>query len=212
VAKGPSIRLAASVIVGRDAPGLQILVLERAPTSRFLPGYVAFPGGSIEPEDVDLGKRWFGSEDEPHRACVVRELVEECGLAIVRGGVVRSESLDPVDDAPPDPGSIVEIAHWVAPESVPVRFDARYFAVEARTGLDPTPDRVETAATWWTTAAEVLDDWEAERRKLYWPTYFTMRSLASCGSVADLLALHLDTREPDDHELEWLHRSTFFQE
>ena len=212
MAKDPSIRQAASVIVGRDAPGLEILVLERSATSRFLPGYVAFPGGSIEPEDIDLGRRWFGSEDERRRACVVRELVEECGLAITRGGVVRSASLDPVDGAPPDAGAIVEIAHWVAPESVPVRFDARYYAVEAPIGLDPMPDGVETAAAWWATAAEVLDDWEAERRRLYWPTYFTMRAIASCASVADLLALRLDTREPDDQEVEWLHRSTFFQE
>jgi 8-oxo-dGTP pyrophosphatase MutT (NUDIX family) len=206
------LRPAASVIAGRDAPGLEILVLERAGTSRFLPGYVAFPGGSVEPEDVDLGRRWFGSADERRRACVVRELVEECGLAIVRGGVVRSESLDPVHGAPPDAGSIVEIAHWVAPESVPVRFDARYYAVEVPLKLDPRPDEVETAAAWWATAAELLDDWVAQRRMLYWPTYFTMRALASCVSVADLLALRLETREPDDQELEWLHRSTFFQE
>jgi ribonuclease/clavin/mitogillin len=191
---------------------LEVLVLERAATSRFLPGYVAFPGGSIEPEDAGLGLRWFGSDQESRRACVVRELVEECGLAITGGGVIRSESLDPVHVTPPHPGSIVEIAHWVAPASVPVRFDARYFAVEVLVGIDPRPDEVETTATWWATVAELLDDWETQRRKLYWPTYFTMRALASCASVADLLALRLDTREPDDQELEWLHRSTFFQE
>lgn len=207
-----SLRQAASVIAGRDAPGLEILVLERAATSRFLPGYVAFPGGSIEPEDADLGARWFGSEEESRRACVVRELVEECGLAITGNGVTRSESLEPVDAAPPDPGTIVEIARWIAPESVPVRFDARFYAVEAPIGLDPRPDEVETAATWWATPAEVLDDWETQRRRLYWPTYFTMRAVARCESVADLLALRLDTREPDDQELEWLHRSTFFQD
>jgi 8-oxo-dGTP pyrophosphatase MutT (NUDIX family) len=209
---GNGLRQAASVIAGRDAPGLEVLVLERAASSRFLPGYVAFPGGSIEPEDADLGLRWFGAGDEHRRACVVRELVEECGLAITGDGVIRSESLDPVDAAPPKPGSIIEIAHWIAPESVPVRFDARYYAVEAPTGLDPRPDEVETAATWWATPAEVLDDWEAQRRRLYWPTYFTMRALASCANVAELLALRLDTREPDDQELEWLHRSTFFQD
>ncbi|HEV8564062.1 MAG TPA: NUDIX domain-containing protein [Actinomycetota bacterium] len=207
-----SLRQAASVIAGRDAPGLEVLVLERAATSRFLPGYVAFPGGSIEAEDADLGRRWFGSDEESRRACVVRELVEECGLAITGGGVIRSESLDPVDAAPPDAGTIVEIAHWIAPESIPVRFDARYFAVEVSAGLDPRPDEVETTATWWATPADVLDDWEAQRRRLYWPTYFTMRALATCLTVADLLALRLDTREPDDQELEWLHRSTFFQE
>jgi 8-oxo-dGTP pyrophosphatase MutT (NUDIX family) len=207
-----SLRQASSVIVGRDAPGLEVLVLERAATSRFLPGYVAFPGGSLEKEDADLGLRWFGSAEEAHRACVVRELREECGLAIIRDGVVRSESLEEVHAAPPDAAAIVEIAHWVAPESVPVRFDARYFAVAAPAGLQPRPDEVETAATWWAPVPELLDDWETQRRRLYWPTYFTMQALAACTSVADLLALRLETREPDDRELEWLHRSTFTQD
>lgn len=212
MAGNDTVRQAASVIAGRDAPGLEVLVLERSAASRFLPGYVAFPGGSIDPEDVELGRRWFGSDHEARRACVVRELVEECGLAITRDGVVASGSLGPVDAAPPASGSIVEIARWIAPESVPVRFDARYFAIRTPVALDPTPDEVETAAAWWATPAEVLDDWESQRRLLFWPTYFTMRAVAACASVDDLLALRLDTREPDDHELEWLHRSTFYQD
>jgi hypothetical protein len=126
--------------------------------------------------------------------------------------VMPADSLDPVHAAPPEVSAIVEIAHWIAPESVPVRFDARYYAVEAPAGFDPRPDEVETAATWWASVAGLLEDWEAQRRMLYWPTYFTLRALASCASVDDLLAVRLETREPDDQELEWLHRSTFFQE
>ena len=43
------IREAASAVVARDAEeGLEVLVLERSAASRFLPGYVAFPGGSTE--------------------------------------------------------------------------------------------------------------------------------------------------------------------
>jgi len=39
-----------------------------------------------------------------------------------------------------------------------------------------------------------------------------MSALATCDSVADLLALRIDTREPDDDELERLPRSTFWQD
>ena len=41
------IRKAASVIAVRDAAdGPEVLVVERSAASRFLPGYVVFPGGA----------------------------------------------------------------------------------------------------------------------------------------------------------------------
>jgi len=59
------IRTAASVIAGRDgAGGLELLVIERSRSSRFLPGYVAFPGGATDPGDADLAVEWFGTADE----------------------------------------------------------------------------------------------------------------------------------------------------
>src|SRR5438093_4566762 len=46
------LRKAASLIPVRPAPGgPEILVLERGSGSRFLPGYVAFPGGAVDDED-----------------------------------------------------------------------------------------------------------------------------------------------------------------
>ena len=207
------IRDAASIIVGRKgAGGLEVLVLERAASSRFLPGYVAFPGGAIDDGDADLALRWFGNAGEARRAGVVRELVEECGLAVTAGGVCESPSLQVVDAAPPHVDQLAEVAHWIAPEEVPVRFDARYFAAEAEEGLRPVADGVETADAWWAAPERVLEEWEDQQRRLFWPTYFTMRALSECATVQDILALRLQTREPDDNELEWLHRSTFYQD
>ena len=210
-----AIREAASVIAGRDGPaGLEILVLERGASSRFLPGYVAFPGGSVEPGDAETAMRWFGSAEEAARACALRELVEEVGLALSANGLEEApaRSFTPVDDAPPSTGQLVEIAHWVAPPEVPVRFDARFFAIAAPPGLELRPDGGETAAAWWLSPRVLLEDWEAGRRRLYWPTFFTVSALAPCASVAGLLALRIETREPEDDEVERLPRSTFWQD
>jgi 8-oxo-dGTP pyrophosphatase MutT (NUDIX family) len=207
------IRQAASIILGRDAErGLEVLVVERSASSRFLPGYVAFPGGSIDAEDASVAERWFGDLSEAGRAGVVRELVEECGLAVTGSGVLESSALEPIEADPPGVRQLPEIAHWIAPEDVPVRFDARYYAAEANLPAEPTPDLTETAAAWWASPAALLRAWEQRDRLLYWPTYFTMRALSECEKAGDLLSLWIDTREPDDHELEWLHRSTFFQD
>jgi len=209
------IRKAASVIAAREgASGPEVLVLERSQGSRFLPGYVAFPGGATDEEDVAHAERWFGSAEEAPRACAVRELLEEVGLALTAEGLAPADhsSYGPVDAAPPRPEQLREIAHWIAPEDVPVRFDARYFAVTASSGVEPTPDGHEAARAWWASPRQLLADWEAERRKLYWPTYLTMRSLAACASVDDLLALEISTREPEDDEVERLPRATFWQD
>jgi 8-oxo-dGTP pyrophosphatase MutT (NUDIX family) len=210
------IRTAASVIAGRDASsGLQLLVIERSRSSRFLPGYVAFPGGATAPQDADLATEWFGTAAEVSRACGIRELAEETGLALTVDGlgpVGGWDPLSPVGMAPPTADQLPEIAHWIAPEEVPVRFDARYYAAGAIDGLEPTPDGTEASAAWWADAGELLEDHAAGRRKLYWPTFFTLTRLAACGSVADLLAVRFDTREPTDEDAATLPRSTFWQD
>jgi 8-oxo-dGTP pyrophosphatase MutT (NUDIX family) len=210
------LRQAASVIAGRDGSGgLELLVIERSRSSRFLPGYVAFPGGATSPDDADLAAEWFGSRDEISRACGIRELAEETALALTVDGlgpIGGWDPLSPVNMAPPSADQLPEIAHWIAPEQVPVRFDARYFAAESIDGLEPTPDGTEAASAWWTSPAELLADWDAGRRKLYWPTYFTVTWLVKCSSVSDLLALRFETREPTDEELERLPRSVFEQD
>ena len=208
------LRKAASVIVARDgADGLEVVVLERGGRSRFLPGYVAFPGGSVDAEDAGLAERWFGTAAESARACAVRELLEEVGLALTAGGL--EESADRTLEAlssPPTPDQLPEVAHWVAPSQVPVRFDARYFALEAPAGLHLVPDGDETAAAWWESPRELLEASRTGQRKLYWPTYFTVQAIAGCERVDDLLAVRIDTREPDSDEVERLPRATFWQD
>jgi len=211
---GQPIRKAASVLAARDAEdGFEVLVLERAASSRFLPNYVAFPGGSTEASDAPIAERWFGSAEEVARACAIRELVEEVGLALTADGLTESpdRALAPVDALPPRVEQLPEVAHWVAPERVPVRFDARYFALAAPRDLAVVPDGTETEDAWWISPTRLLEDWRTGRRKLYWPTYFTVNAIAPCSSVAELLALRIATREPDDDELERLPRSTFWQ-
>ncbi|MGZ4110302.1 MAG: NUDIX hydrolase [Actinomycetota bacterium] len=210
------LRPAASVIAGRDGPaGLELLVIERSRSSRFLPGYVAFPGGASDASDADLAIEWFGTADEASRACAIRELAEETGFTLTADGlgpVGGWDPLSPVNMAPPSVDQLPEIAHWIAPEEVRVRFDARYYAVASIDGLQPMPDGSEAASAWWAGPVELVEDHLAGRRKLYWPTYYTMTHLSGCGSVAELLALRLDTREPTDEEVGSLPRATFWQD
>lgn len=207
------LREAASLVAGRDGTdGLEVLVLERGSSSRFLPGYVAFPGGSVDRIDESHAERWFGTAWESRRACAVRELIEEVSFVLTARGLASGDALEEVDASPPGTDQLPEIAHWIAPARVPVRFDARYFAVRASGGLEPRPDGSETADAWWVSPVRLLEDWRDGHRRLYWPTFFTVREIAACGSVHDLLALRIGTREPTEDELGRLPRSTFWQD
>ncbi len=207
------LREAASSVVGRDGPdGFEVLVVERGSSSRFLPGYVAFPGGSVDRADEQHAERWFGDASETRRACAVRELVEEVSFVLTARGLRSGATLRDVDASPPATDQLPEIAHWIAPARVPVRFDARFFAVPASAGLEPRPDGSEIAHAWWMSPGRLLDDWRDGRRRLYWPTFFTVNEIAACGSVDELLAIRIRTREPTEDELEGLPRSTFWQD
>lgn len=211
-----NIRLAASLIGVRDAAeGPEILVIERTLDHRFLPGYVAFPGGAVDASDGAVAERWFGDANEDARAAAIRELAEEVGLAVTARSVVTAPAggpIEPIDAAPPDASDLPEVARWVAPERVPVRFDARYYAARMDGAPEPVPDGTEVASAWWQTPASLLVAWEAGERLLFWPTHFTLLALASCGSADELMELQLKTREPSDDELDRFPRSVFFQD
>jgi 8-oxo-dGTP pyrophosphatase MutT (NUDIX family) len=208
--------MAASLIGVRDrADGPEVLVIERTLDHRFLPGYVAFPGGSVDPDDAPLAERWFGDVGEAGRAAAIRELAEEVGLGVTEGAVVAVDPQRPltaIHEAPPVLARLPEVARWIAPERVPVRFDARYYAVRMDGAAEPTPDGIEAADAWWVSPRALISAWETGDRLLYWPTHFTMLALARCRDAEELLALELTTREPDDEEMGRLPRSVFFQD
>jgi 8-oxo-dGTP pyrophosphatase MutT (NUDIX family) len=194
------IRRAASVVCVRDASGgPEVLVVERSAESRFLPGYVAFPGGAVDADDDGHAQRWFGTSDEGPRAAALRELAEEAGIAVTARGAESARDVAPIEASPPGVDALHELCRWIAPPEVPVRFDARYYtlAVDA----EAAPDGHEVVGAWWVSPRTLLDEWEAGGRKLYWPTWLTVTELARCPSVAEIVSLRVETREPDAHEI-----------
>jgi 8-oxo-dGTP pyrophosphatase MutT (NUDIX family) len=189
-------RPAATVIVARPAiGGVEVLAVARAEASRFAPGFVVFPGGTIEPEDEALAARLFGDPDEAARACGIRELYEEAGVLLSAEGPVAvpsGGSLGALRFDPPSPDALVEVARWIAPEALEVRFDARFFVTAAPAGLEPRADGVEVSRAWWARPTQVLEEHGKGEVPLAWPTQVTLEALASCRSVADVLALRLE--------------------
>ena len=188
------IRPAATVIVSRsagDPGGVEVLALRRSAETRFLPGYVVFPGGAVDDDDDALAREWFGTEDDAARACALRELEEEAGLVGTAEGIVVSSG-EEARTAPPSHEQMPEIARWVAPEFMPVRFDARFFALAAGGDVTPRADGVEVVEAWWALPADLVDDFAGGRVELLWPTLKMLEALSRCRSVKDVLGLRVE--------------------
>lgn len=105
-------RLSASVLLLRDgAQGVEVFVQRRASTMAFAPDVLAYPGGGVDPRDVDVPwagprpsawaelLRMSGRQARQVVLAAVRELFEECGvlLAGAEGGALVDSSTDPAD-------------------------------------------------------------------------------------------------------------------
>src|SRR6185503_5708000 len=123
-------RPAATVIVARQQPhtDVEVLVVRRSAISRFAPGFVVFPGGVVEDGDASRAAAWFGSAQEAPRACALRELAEETGLVLTADGLLAAPGRLPGEPGLPAPAAeqVPEVARWIAPATLTVRFDARF--------------------------------------------------------------------------------------
>lgn len=195
-------REAATIVLARPAgEGIEVLILTRTETTSFLPGFVVFPGGAIDPGDHALASRLFMNPSEAARACAVRELYEEAGILLTRNGAMARAPTAPMESIlfdPPPARRLVEISRWVAPESIEVRFDTRFFAVGAPGGVEPVPDGVEVSAARWASPQAVLEAVGRREEQVFWPTLVTLQALASCSEVADVLALRVEQIEHPD--------------
>ncbi|MFO0585092.1 MAG: MBL fold metallo-hydrolase [Anaeromyxobacter sp.] len=199
--------LATAVILWRDGPGgRELFLVRRGAERRFAGGFHAFPGGRLDSEDADT--RVAGAEGEAARlvACAARELFEETGVLVARGAAgvpralrdeVRAALLSgdvglpgalgrlgvTLEAAPFEPAG-----RWVTPEFLPLRYDARLFAVRLPDGEAPEVWPGELAGGAMFAAGDALRRWSRGEVLLYPPNLHGVRVVAREGPL-DLAAL-----------------------
>ena len=161
-----TVRDAATVILVRDRPDLHVFVLQRNAALEFAPGATVFPGGAVDPEDVEHSRATGVDE---FRVAAARECLEEAEI-------------------PLDPRTLVEFARWVTPVGAPRRYDTRFFVAEAPDGHEGKHDGSELVASAWMRPAEVLEEHALGAIDLILPTQRSLEVLARFDSVAALFA------------------------
>jgi 8-oxo-dGTP pyrophosphatase MutT (NUDIX family) len=107
--------------------------------------------------------------------------------ALQAGQLTLSELLDR-ERLTPDYRRLIYFSHWITPESVPRRFDTRFFVAAMPPGQTAVHCRVETTESVWIRPAEALEREAAGSFPLVLPTRIHLRRLAESASLADLLA------------------------
>lgn len=148
-------RDAASLILLREAAGLEVLIGRRGKGARFMPGRYVFPGGRVTPEDAApwAGERREGSAPDflALKRAALRETFEETGLVVGEGGDFAAldaprDALTPVERAyrqqgiSPAPALLRLVGRAITPTASPIRFHARFFVADggsARGDLAP---------------------------------------------------------------------------
>jgi 8-oxo-dGTP pyrophosphatase MutT (NUDIX family) len=151
------------VVLLRDAEaGLELLLLQRAPRDA-KPGPWVFPGGKVEPGDIEGGAP--ASRESALRAAV-RETREEAGLAL-------------------EHGRLVAISRWITPEISPQRFDTWFFVGAVDTSHEVVVCGSEMVRHRWIAPAAALASQRSGELQLAPPTFVTVSWLAPHTRAAE---------------------------
>jgi 8-oxo-dGTP pyrophosphatase MutT (NUDIX family) len=210
------IRPAATVLLLRDAPEFQVLMVRRHHQIDFASGALVFPGGKTHEGDHDpaweaRSTGWDSTPpaERPLRIAAIREVYEEAGVLLAcdaagapfLGDQRAHEARDSVakDDRAfihvinelglkVDLGALTVFARWITPPLMPKRFDTWFYAVRADSDQRAICDGWETVDAEWIAPGKALELAAAGARKVIFPTRMNLQLLAEASSADDAIA------------------------
>ena len=216
--EAPSVPIlpAATILLLRDEPAFEVLMVKRHHQIDFASGALVFPGGKIHAGDHDPAWEgrtldWGASlpRKRPLRIAAIREAYEETGIllarhcdqapfagderaAAARGEIAtdRRAFLDLVAelDLHLDLGALAVFARWITPPLTPKRFDTWFYVAAAPPDQLALCDGWETVDAEWIAPAEALALAEAGERKVIFPTRMNLKLLAEAAGTHDAMA------------------------
>ena len=180
----PDIKPAATILLLRDAPTFEVLMVKRHHQIDFASGALVFPGGKSHAGDHDqawseraLGWADFDDEQRGLRIAAIREVFEEAGILLGRradGAPIGGEAAPlevrlKVDrgelaflDVVRELGVVIDLnaltifARWITPPLTPKRFDTWFYVVDAPDDQVAACDGRETVDAEWIAPSEAL--------------------------------------------------------
>lgn len=210
------VRPAATILLVRDEPEFQVLMVKRHHQIDFAAGALVFPGGKSHAGDEDPA--WAGhaigwaeapADQRGLRVAAVREVYEEAGVLLARhgdGGPFRGDErahdaresvakddrhfLDLVRelDVRIDLEALTVFARWITPPVVPKRFDTWFYLAQVSSDQMAVCDGWETVDAEWLAPGEALRLAAEGRRTIIFPTRMNLKLLAESRSGEEAAA------------------------
>jgi 8-oxo-dGTP pyrophosphatase MutT (NUDIX family) len=204
---------AATILLVRDAPLFEVLMVKRHHQIDFASGALVFPGGKTHGGDHDpawegraLG--WDAADPlaRPLGIAAIREAYEETGILLARhadGSHFRGDERAgrARDDIAHDRRSFIDLvteldvkldldalsvfARWITPEMMPKRFDTWFYIAAAPADQLALCDGWETVDAEWISPSEALRLASLGERKVIFPTRMNLQLLAEAEDAAD---------------------------
>jgi len=205
-----NLRRASTVCLVRDGDGIEVLMVRRPLTARFMPGVWVFPGGAVDDGDSNPPDSFVPfSDGSEWKVAAARELIEETGVWLTTAG---TRALPLPEDAfvavsasafQIDLDGLIYFSNWITPVVFPIRFDTRFYLALDTNGVDAVFNSEELIDLVWVSPKEALrrepsDDWE-----IAFPTRQTLELLSTertATALAERFA-SLDTVPPVEPRL-----------
>jgi len=205
---------AATVLLLRDQPRFEVLMVKRHHAIDFASGALVFPGGKTQEGDADerwarhvIGWERFDAEQRVLRIGALRESFEEAGILLAEakdgapwtelGDLSVRKSVDAGEtqfiDVVADLGvklrldALSVFARWITPTMMPQRFATWFSAVQAPAEQAAACDGRETVDLEWITPAQALQHAAAGERTIIFPTRMNLHLLAESSSAAECM-------------------------
>ena len=214
-------RVSATILLLRDQPAFEVLMVKRHHQIDFASGALVFPGGKTHAGDDDAawadhctGWDQFDAEQRTLRIGAIREAFEEAGILLAErlDGSTFGEACDLSVREAVDRGEVhfldvvrglgvrlrldalTVFARWITPVMMPKRFDTWFYAVRAPSDQVAACDGRETVDAEWIAPAEILRLEAAGERTVIFPTRMNVQLLNEAASAEDCVARALDRK------------------
>lgn len=206
------IRAAATILLLRDAPDFEVLMVKRHHQIDFAAGALVFPGGKSHQRDSDprwrdhaLGFEQVGPDDAALRIAALREAYEEAGVLLARdadGAFYAGEAAKDIRAAVADDhmafidvvadlglrldlSALTVFARWITPRLMPKRFDTWFYVAHAPLAQQAICDGHEAVDAEWIAPGRALELAASGARKVIFPTRMNLQLLAESADPAD---------------------------
>lgn len=205
----------ATVLLLRDTPEFQVLMVKRHHQIDFASGALVFPGGKIARGDEEgewaehaIGWERYDSVQRALRIGAIRESFEETGilLAEYRDGAPFADVCDtelrksvdagetPFLDVVRELGVRLRLdglsvfARWITPTFMPKRFDTWFYVMHAPPEQVAACDGRETVDAEWIAPSDAVRLAAEGQRTIIFPTLMNLRLLAEANDAVDCIA------------------------